>query len=229
MDMKKILLAAVMALFVMPSFAREEEPIASTSDGKLTFDMVSHIGYGYHFVQSSAFKPGWCGDFFLNILKVGFYPSDVVGLEVSVDADFKNFNSKDVRFFGDADHKAQVSPFSAVADGAAFSKARGGLNVFSLNAPVQVKLNIGRVRLGLGAEATYNIAGDTYYHYRQDNKRTEITENKVALNPFSYGFIASLGINDGCFFFKYYPKSSRILPEGSVDLSFMTLGIAFGF
>jgi len=213
MDMKKILLAAVMALFVMPSFAREEEPIASTSDGKLTFDMVSHIGYGYHFVQSSAFKPGWCGDFFLNILKVGFYPSDVVGLEVSVDAD----------------HKVQGGPFSDVAGGAALSKVRGGLNVFSLNAPVQIKLNMGRFRLGLGAEAAYNIAGDTYYHYRQDNKRTEITENKVALNPFSYGFIASLGINDGCFFFKYYPKGSRILPEGSVDLSFMTLGIAFGF
>ena len=29
-------------------------------------------------------------------------------------------------------------------------------------------------------------------------------------------------------FCKYYPKSSKILPDGSVDFSYWTLGLAFG-
>ena len=56
-----------------------------------------------------------------------------------------------------------------------------------------------------------------------------MTETKAAINRFTYGFFATLGVNDGCFFFKYYPKSSPLLPDGSVDLSFMTVGVAFGF
>ena len=65
--------------------------------------------------------------------------------------------------------------------------------------------------------------------YRHDNVRSRVTETKAAINRFTYGFFATLGVNDGCFFFKYYPKSSPLLPDGSVDLSFMTVGVAFGF
>ena len=224
--MKKILLLALSALLTLPVIARESDPVASSADGKVTFDMVSHVGYGYHFVKSADFTPSWSGDFFLNILKLGLYPVDDLSLELSLDFDLKNFTSKTVPFYLDADKKVQPGAFPT---GASYKKCRGGINVYSLNAPLHVKYNLGHVRLGLGAEASFNMTGDAYYHYREDNKRTQVTASKAAVNRFSYGFFATLGVNDGCFFFKYYPKGSRLLPDGSVDLSFMTIGIAFGF
>ena len=223
--MKKILTCALAALLLLPTFAREKEPVASSADGKVTFDVASHVGYGYHFVKSSDFRPAWSGNLFINLVKLGVHLDDL-SLGLGLDFDYKNFTSKESIFLQDGAHKIQTSAFPTM-DGT-LKKCRGGIDVFSLTTPLHVQYSIGHIRLGLGAEANFNLTGDTYFRYKVDNKRTLVSESKAAVNPFSYGFFATLGVNDGCFFFKYYPKSSRILPKGSVDLGFMTLGIAFG-
>ena len=80
MKMKKLVILIVTALLAVPGFA-QIEPVYTSSDGKAMFDIVHHIGYGYNITKSSDFKPGWCSDFFLNILSFGLYPTEHLGFE----------------------------------------------------------------------------------------------------------------------------------------------------
>lgn len=229
--MKKLFFAFLTSLLVgVPAFAGNEDYALYTSpDGKVSFNMLSHIGYGYHFVSSSDFKSNWSSEIFFNILKVEVRPAEVLGISLGVDARFSNFNSKNTAFaLGNGDNLIKAFDFGKMVDGS-FDKSRGGFNVFSLDTPFQVKGIFGDFKLGIGAFAAFNLAGDTYYYFRQDNKRTEISETKAKLNTFNYGLLATFSYNDFGLYFRYYPKSSKLLPDGSVDLSYMTLGIAFDF
>ena len=60
------------------------------------------------------------------------------------------------------------------------------------------------------------------------NYRTSYNIIKAKVNPFSYGIMATASYGSFGLYFKFYPKSSRILPEGSVDVSYTTLGIVLG-
>ena len=88
-----------------------------------------------------------------------------------------------------------------------------------------VKGIFGIFELGAGAEARLNFAGSTSFSYRQDNRYVSVEERKAKLNLFNYDILAVFSMNDMGIYFKYYPKGSRFLPEGSVDFSWMTLGI----
>ncbi len=229
--MKKLFFAFLTALLVgVPAFADEEgTTLYTSSDGKVSFDMLSHIGYGYHFVSSADFKSNWSGEVFFNILKVEVRPAEVLGLNLGLDARFNNFNSKNTVFaLGNDDHLIKAFDFGKFVEGS-FDKSRGGFNVFTLDTPFLVKGIFGEFQLGVGAFAAFNLSGNTYYYFRQDNKRTEVSETKAKVNTFNYGLLASLSYNDLGVYFRYYPKSSKLLPDGSVDLSYMTLGIAVNF
>ena len=229
--MKKLFFAFLTSLLVgVPALAAEEDySLYTSSDGKVSFDMFSHIGYGYHFVSSSDFKSNWSGEFFFNILKVEVRPAEVLGLSLGLDARFNNFNSKNTVFaLGNGDNLIKAFDFGGLVDGS-FDKSRGGFNVFSLDTPFLVKGIFGNFELGVGAFAAFNLAGNTYYSFRQANRRTEVSETKAKLNTFNYGLLATFSYDDIGVYFRYYPKSSRLLPDGSVDLSYMTLGIAIDF
>ena len=86
-----------------------------------------------------------------------------------------------------------------------------------------------KFQIGVGAEASLNCLGETYMTYKTGSKRTQVEDTAADINLFSYGIIASLGFDYTSIFFKYYPKGSKVLPDGSVDLNYMTLGIALGF
>ena len=220
-----LLFALAITAAAAPAFADDDDVLYTSPDGKVTFDMFHHIGYGYHIVNSSDFKSNWSSEFFLNVVKVGVYPTGNLGIELGVDLDFNNFNSKGSAFIQDSGQLIQAVDFLAVETGN-LQKPRGGFNTFGLSAPLLVKGIFGDFQLGVGAVATLNLTGDTYYHFRQDNRRTEISERKAKVNPFTYGILALLSYDDLGLYFKYYPKSSRLLPEGSVDLGFMTVGIS---
>lgn len=229
--MKKLFFAFLTSLLVgVPALAAEEDySLYTSSDGKVSFDMFSHIGYGYHFVSSSDFKSNWSGEFFFNILKVEVRPAEVLGLSLGLDARFNNFNSKNTAFaLGNGDNLIKAFDFGGLVDGS-FDKSRGGFNVFSLDTPFLVKGIFGNFELGVGAFAAFNLAGNTYYSFMQANRRTEVSETKAKLNTFNYGLLATFSYDDIGVYFRYYPKSSRLLPDGSVDLSYMTLGIAIDF
>lgn len=225
--MKRMILSALAALMAVTAFA-QEEPVYSTSDGKLTFDVASHVGYGYHVTKSSAYTPGFSSEVFVNIVKLGVYPTEHLGLELGVDLEGNFFTSKTSAFEVDGQKKIQATAFPKV-EGSNIDKTRGGFEFLTFNAPLLLKGIFGKVEIGVGAEASLNCCGGTYYRYRRENKRFRVDMTDADVNRFSYGIIASLSYDDGGIYFKYYPKGSQILPDGSVDVDFVTVGIAFGF
>ena len=229
MEMKKLVLLALTALVAIPVFAQDEESnrVYTSSSGKAFIELVDHIGYGYHFIQSNDFTPAWSGEWFLNLVKFGIRPADVLGIDLGIDIGMSNFSSTQ-NAFTQVNQLIKATSFDLFAEGS-LDRKRSGFNVYSLNAPVILKGIFGKFELGAGAVASWNFAGSTTLSYRKDNVRANIEEVKAKINPFTYGFLASATLDDFGVYFKYYPKSSKLLPEGSVDLSYMTLGLVIGF
>jgi hypothetical protein len=224
MNMKKLIVLAFAALLAAPCFA-QEEPLYTSSDGKLTFDIVDHVGFGYNAVKSADFKPGFACDLFMNVIKIGLYPVESLGLELGVDVEYNSFSAKESAFV-QHDGIIKASPFPALDAFGSFDRKSSYFSVFGLSAPVLVKGIFGKFEIGAGAVASWNITGGTNYYLRTDKSELNYYERKAKVNPFSYGILAMLSYNEFGLFFKYYPKSSHILPEGSVDLSYTTIGLA---
>lgn len=229
MNMKKLVMLALAALVAIPVFAQvEKEPIYSSPGGNFKFDVLDHVGFGFNATKSTDFKPRFCGDVFANIFEVGVYPVEVLGLELGVDVEYNVFSSKESAFVL-ADNKIHAVDFNTLGLGSSFNRKRSDFGVFSLGAPLLLKGIFGKFRIGAGAEAFWNITGGTYAFLRQDNRDVTYTERKAKVNPFSYAILGTISYNGVGLFVKYYPKSSHLLPEGSVDLSYTTIGFALGF
>ena len=151
----------------------------------------------------------------------------VLGIDLGIDMFWSNFDSKTDAFM-QANQIIKTVDFSHYVDGTA-GKKNSGFDVFGLTAPLVVKGIFDKFVIGGGAFANWNITGSTYCRYRKDNVRAQLDEVKAKVNPFTYGFLATVSYDDFGVYFKYYPKSSKLLPEGSVDLSYMTLGLVIGF
>lgn len=227
MSMKRMILSAFAALMTVTAFA-QVEPVYTSPNGQLTFDIASHVGFGYHVTKSSAYTPGFSSEIFANIVKLGVYPVKQLGFELGVDIEGNFFTSKTSSFVVDSQKKVQAGSFDNLEDGN-IDKTRGGFNFLTFNAPLLLKGIFGKVEIGVGAEASLNCLGGTYYRYRQGIKRVQVDMTDADINRFSYGIIASLSYDDAGVYFKYYPKGSQVLPDGSVDVDFVTVGIAFGF
>ena len=227
--MKKLVMLALAALVAIPVFAQDDEEnrMYTAPNGKAYVDIVNHFAYGYHFVKSADYTPAWSGEFEMNLVEFGLRPAEVLGIDLGIDMFWSNFDSK-TNAFMQADQIIKTVDFSHYVDGNA-SKKNSGFDVFGLSAPLVVKGIFGKFEIGGGAFANWNIASSTYCRYRKDNVRGQIEEVKAKVNPFTYGFLATVSYNDFGVYFKYYPKSSKLLPEGSVDLSYMTLGVVIGF
>jgi hypothetical protein len=220
---------ALAALVAIPVFAQEDEDnrVYTAPSGKAFVDIFDNIGYGYHFVNSAEYTPAWSGEFFFNILEFGLRPADVLGIDLGIDMFWSNFDSQTSAFTQD-NQLINVVDFDHYVSGS-IEKKHSGFDVFGLTAPLVVKGIFGKFEIGGGAFASWNIAGSTYCRFRKDNTRAQIEEVKAKVNPFTYGFLATVSYDDFGVYFKYYPKSSKLLPEGSVDLSYMTLGLVLGF
>ena len=229
MKMKKLVMLALAALVAIPVFAQEDEEnrVYTASNGKAFIEVFDHIGYGYNFVQSNDYTPGWSGEFMFNIVEFCLRPAEVLGIDLGVDFAWSTFDSKKNAFL-QSNQLIKAGDFSHYVEGT-IEKKNSGFEVLSLTAPLVVKGIFDKFVIGAGAFANWNIASDTYCHYRKDNLRADLYETKAKVNPFTYGFIATVSYDEFGVYFKFYPKSSRLLPEGSVDLSYMTLGLVLGF
>ena len=226
MKMKKLVILIVTALLAVPGFA-QIEPVYTSSDGKAAFDVFGHIGYGYHITKSDDFKPGWCSDFFVNILKFQLFPAEHFGFELGVDLQINDFNTKD-KAFVQRDGLIKVADFSTLETIGGVDRKRSDFTIVSLGAPLLLKVKFEKVGFGAGAVASWNIGGGNSYWVEKGNRSMTINESKAKVNPFSYGIVATASYGAFGLYFKYYPKSSRLLPEGSVDLSYSTVGIVLG-
>ena len=226
MKMKRLVILTVTALLAVPGFA-QIDPVYTSSDGKVMFDVFGHIGYGYHISKSNDFKPSWSDEFFVNLLKFGLFPTEHLGFELGVDLQVNDFNSKE-KAFVQHDGIIQAADFSTLELISGVEKKHSDFTIVGLGAPVLVKAKFEKVGLGVGAVASWNLAGTTSYWTEKGNRRVDVSETKAKVNPFSYGIMATASYGALGVYFKYYPKSSRLLPEGSVDLSYSTVGIVLG-
>ena len=244
--MKKILISILAFLTVVPAFAQSASSIDAilpeeigygdeedrtvifrSPDDKVLVYGSSHIGYGFHSLKSSDFLPGRSKEIFINMVKLGVYPADFLGLELSMDLEHNSFKSNNTFFFIDENSLVRQLETGMVVTGKV-NKPISAFNYFTLNFPLLAKVRLGKMELGGGAEAGFNFAGRTWYRYSFDNRTIGVRDKGAKLNTFTYGFVGVLSYDGIAFFVKWYPKTSRILPEGSLDLNYMTLGLAFG-
>lgn len=233
--MKKILIIAITALITFPAFAQDysDDRVYTSEDGRFAFDLLSHIGYGYNIISSDSFNPSWSGEFFLNLAKGGFYPVENLGFELGIDIKFSDFSSKQAAFMLNSDRLVQAIDFSrleslGIAPTSALERFRSSFDVFSISFPVLAKGIFGDFQLGLGVDASLNVSGNTDYNYRVRNRRYQVSEDDAKLNVFTYGLMAAVSYSDFGIYVKYYPESSKLLPAGSMDLNYLTIGIVLG-
>ena len=222
---------ALAALIAFPGFAQDEEfdnVVYRSSNDVVRFELVSNFGYGYHILNSTDFRSNMSDEIFINVATFGLYPVEAVGIELGLDVYFSDFSSRSHAFQLNQDRRVQAMDFSQLVSGT-LDRHYGSFDVFSLNVPLLLKFRAGSFWVGGGAVGSLNLAGSTHYFYRMDNRRVEVTERKAQINTLTYGLAATLGYKGLGLYFKYYPKTSRLLPEGSVDMNYMTLGVVFDF
>lgn len=227
--MKKLYLIILTVFLAVPAFAQKEVTAPSlykTENGVFSVTTLSHVGWGYHFVESEDFEPKGSGEVFFNVLNFNIYPADVFGIELGLDCKWTYIGSRTSYFYLDSDHRVQALEFSKIMSVDEKKKTRSAVESFALSVPVVAKFNFGSFQIGGGAEANFNLTGDSFYRYGDKDMRMTIEENNVKLNTFSYNLVGFVGISNVHVFGKFYPKASRFLAEGSVPFKYWTLGVA---
>ncbi len=227
--MKKTILILLAIIYIVPAFAdeRDRAVIAASVDDRVQLEVLSRVGYGFHIVKTTEFKPAVCGEFFFNAMQLDVFPHPNLGLSLGVDCAFDRFTSKSAEFYLESDRTIQALDFRdyPVPVG---SKHNGGFKYFSLHAPLMVRGILGDLKVSAGGELSVNLAGSTYYSHTVDNRTTRVSETKAKLNTCSFAIVASITYCDLGFFAKFYPRATSVLPSGSVSMSYWTIGFLYG-
>ena len=228
--MKRFVLiaGALMALFSFRAFAQNDDAFAivSSESGVVSLDAASHIGFGYNLLKSDDFTTSSSEEFFVNILNLKVYPTEWFGIEVGVDYKTMGFDSKENAFFLDNDKKIQAGKVADVISGNPEKfRSRFRSNTFSV--PVMLKFEAGTTSIGLGVEGDMNLNGRVKSKYFEDGKKVKDIKKGAQFTKYNYNFLATLSFDGTGVYFRYYPKSSQLLPEGSVNVGFMAVGVIF--
>ena len=106
------------------------------------------------------------------------------------------------------------------------SKYRGSLHTFSLAIPVMATVHLNDYFwISAGAEANLNMTSWTNFREESGDvsKTTSVADGQV--RPFTFNFLGMVGFRDTAVFFKYYPKTSRIVPDGGVEFDYCVVGV----
>lgn len=229
--MKKIVLiaGAMMALFSFRAFAQEEDnrlELAASKSGIFELDAISHTGFGYNLLKSEAFECSESGEFFINILNMRIFPVNGIGIELGIDYKTMDFNSKEYAFYLDGDKKIQAGKTADLYPGD-LKKFRSRFRSNTFCAPIMLKFEAGTTSLGLGVEGNMNLAGRVKNKYFQNDKKVKDIKKGAQFTRYNYNFLATLSFDGTGVYFRYYPKSVQILPEGSIKANFMAVGVIF--
>ena len=217
--MKKIfiLLSVVPELFLFSTKASAQGA---------SLEAFSHLGFGYNIVKTTDFEPSASEEFFVNILSLNLNAADFIGLEIGVDYKTVDFRSKEDAFYLDANKLIQAKPFKdKYPQNYTKNFSRFRTNTFS--APVTLNFYAGPFKIAAGAEANYNLPGRVKDKFFVDGEKNKNIEKGAKFNSFNYNFLGYLSYDDTGIYVRYYPKNSRLMPEGGVDVSFFTVGVIY--
>lgn len=201
--------------------------INSSAQDVVSLNPISHFGYGYNIVKTSDFHPSASDEFFVNILTLKLRPVDYLGLDIGVDYKTVDFRSRDEAFYLDANKVIHAMPYKEkYKENYTRNFSRFRTNTFST--PVTFNFYAGDFAVRLGAEANFNLTGRVKDKFFVDGKKHKYIEKGARFNKFNYNFLASISYANTGIYFRYYPKNSRLMPEGGVDVSYMTVGVVFG-
>ena len=228
-EMKRLFVLIASSLLALPVFAQHEaspSSVYTSPNGVFSFDMANHVSWGYDFVKSDDFNPRGSGEVTLNVLGMKLYPSPYFGIETGLDCKWQYFGTRENEFYLEgADRLPMVMSWPAPGMGKA-DWHDSSLGVFSLSVPVFAKAYLGKVWIGGGAEANFNLTAYTEDIIEVGNTRTDVSMTKGKVNRFTYDFVGMLGYKDVALFAKFYPKNSTFVPEGGVKFNYWTLGVA---
>lgn len=233
--MKKnvLLLSVLMALPIFHITASAQEDlhnplvVAKTPGEKGALELLAHIGYGYNATSTPQdLEISYSSEFFINIINIKAYPIPALGIEIGVDYKTNGFESKMQAFKVD-NGAVKVMPYGEKIT-QPYTKNFSRLRTNTFSAPAMLKLNAGPVSIGVGAEANLNLTGRIKDKYFVDGKKVKDIEKNVPFNKFNYDLVGTISYEDTGIYVRYYPKNSRLLTDGSIDLSFFTVGVIFG-
>ena len=240
--MKKLFLILTLLAMTVAATAQESTESASSSasgsdintaiftseNGLFSVNILSHLGYGFYFVNTQDYLPkkGGSGEFFLNLVQFEFSPVESFGINLSADFLVRHFDSQDEAFYLTSDGYIRASKAIIPAGS---QNVNSSITTIGANFPLMLNGYFGNFHIGAGAEAGFTFTGGTEYSYRDGRRHVNVSEDKAKVNRFTYGIIGEMGYSLFNVYFKYYPKSMRLFPAGSVDQSFFTVGLKLGF
>ena len=251
LEMKKLTAYLVLSLLALPVFAQQpqhsETPspilhstVFTAQDGLLSINLMDHVFVGYNIVDADAFTPNGGGELSLNALALNVSPAPSFGFQVGMDCKWQFFSTHDSRFYLDKnkipqvihypiptpENTAQAQSSSALPEESMTSKFRGSLHTFSLAIPVLATLRVNdSFWLSAGAEANLNMTSWTNFHAESGDVTETTSVAGGQVRPFTFNFVGMVGFRDTALFFKYYPKTSRIVPDGGVEFDYCAVGV----
>lgn len=115
----------------------------------------------------------------------------------------------------------------SLPDETKIGKQRSSLHSFTLAIPVLATVHVNdSFWISAGAEANLNLTSWTKYSLETGDvtETTSVSDGQV--RPFTFNFMGMVGFRDVALFFKYYPKTSRIVPDGGVQFDYCTVGVS---
>jgi len=220
-----------MPMLYTPASAQEDEGrliIARTHNDKFEIEIATHMGWGYNIVKTDDFTPSASDEFFVNIAKFLLHPTESFGIELGIDYKTLSFKSTEEAFYTESDKIAKVMPYSQKYSGE-LSKNFSRLRTNTFSAPLIVKFCAGDFHIGGGVEGNLNLTGRIKDKYFKDGQKVKNIDKGIKFNRYSYDFMAAVSYDDMGIYVKYYPKSSKLMPEGGLDVDFMTVGVILDF
>jgi len=202
-----------------------KEKAHKSSDLKKVFSVEPfvHMTLGNHFTDGDIYAGGFMdsGEFNLNLVKLSFNPTQFLGFSAGIDFKHDWFRSDNSRFYiGDSGEASLSSAYTDV-----FDTYYSSMRLFSVSAPLLMKISIGDFGIGGGAELSYGLGGNARTYFTSGKNETSYRTRGAKPNTFSYSIIGAVSYSDFTIYGKYYPENNAYLP----GLSYWTLGIGISF
>lgn len=250
--MKKTVSIVMALLMGVTAFAQEfdaefEEDVRNfdsyaiyhSADGKFSFDILGHMGFGFSIVTTNDFKPWGSSEWFINAVDFSYRFTEKFAINAGIDFMWQDISSSENIFLlDDAKHIRVDQGTAYVLDN--YDYLTSSISSMGFGAPILLKGYFGKVTVGLGACLQTNLWGSTSYQTeaRHDSKDAYrealvyVKERKADVTPFTYSLLATLSYKEIFgLYFRYYPSKHAIVPQhtGSPQFGLMAVGLSLGF